>query len=92
MSQTVKLSEKEMLHDLLNSEKSMVSLYATAITESTCPDLRQVLIQHMQQTCQDQYMLFDQMRSKGYYEIKDAQAGDTQQAKVKFTNMRNGLQ
>ncbi len=85
------MNEKELMTDLLNTEKEIAKLYTTAITESSCPNMRQVLIQNMQQTCTDQYNLFNQMRTKGYYQTKDAQASDVQQAKQKFTTMRNQL-
>lgn len=85
------MNEKELMNDLLNTEKEIAKLYTTAITESSCPNMRQVLTQNMQQTCTDQYNLFDQMRTKGYYQTKDAQADEVQQAKQKFTTMRNQL-
>ncbi|MGI5878526.1 MAG: spore coat protein [Christensenellales bacterium] len=85
------MSEKELMYDLLNQEKEIAKLYATAITESSCPNMRQVLNQNMQQTCADQYSLFDQMRNKGYYQSKDAQASEVQQAKQKYSTMRNQI-
>ena len=91
MSQTPQMSEKELLNDILNQEKSIVTLYSSAITESTCQDLRQVFTQNLQQTCQDQYTVFDQMRSKGYYQPKDADTNATQQAKTKFATLRSQL-
>ena len=68
--------------------QEMIASYALYIQEASCPSLRKVLMGQMNQTCQDQYQVFDQMRQKGYYTPKDAQDKDVQLAKNSLKNMR----
>ena len=75
------LTEQELLNDLLNQEKQLMSSYATFIQEASCENLRKVLTNQFNQTTQDQYQVFDQLRQKGYYQTKDANDQEVQQAK-----------
>ena len=85
------MTEQELLNDLLNQEKQLMSSYATFIQEASCENLRKVLTNQFNQTSQDQYQVFDSMRQKGYYQAKDAQAQDVQQAKDTFRGMQSQL-
>ncbi len=81
------MTEKELLTDLLNQEKQMMSLYASGIQEASCKNLRKILGSQFSQTSQDQYELFDQMREKGYYQTQDAASQHVQQVKNTYKNM-----
>ena len=85
------MTEKELLTDLLNQEKQMMSLYATGIQEASCKNLRKILGNQFNQTSQDQYELFDQMREKGYYQAQDAASQYVQQVKSTYKNMQTEL-
>ena len=85
------IQEKEMLTDLLDQEKQLLNLYNAGITECSCPHMRQVLTQNLNESYQDQYSVFDQMRAKGYYQGKTAPQNDVQQAKQKFSQMQSQL-
>lgn len=85
------MSEQDLLNDLLNQEKQLMSNYSTFISEASCENLRKVLTNQFNQTCQDQYQVFDQMRQKGYYQTKDAQAQEVQQVKDTYTNMQSEI-
>ncbi|MDP2891908.1 MAG: spore coat protein [Bacillota bacterium] len=91
MHTTPNMTEQELLNDLLEQEKTLVKSYATFITESSCPNMRQVLIDQFNSTCQNQYRVFDQMKQKGYYQTKDAQDMDVQQAKQQMTQLKSQL-
>ncbi len=82
------MTEQDLLTDLLNQEKQMISSYAMYIQEASCPSLRKVLMSQFGQTCQDEYQVFDQMRQKGYYTPKDASDKDVQTAKSTLKNMQ----
>ncbi len=86
-----KLGDQEMLNDILNTEKQLMDSYNTAITESSCRNMRQVLSSIYGQTAQDQYQTFDGMKTRGWYLTKDAQDQDVQQAKQKMTQLKNQL-
>jgi spore coat protein F len=85
------MGEKEILNDLLNTEKEIMKLYSSAVTESSCPNMRQVLMRNITQTADDQFNIFNIMVNKGYYQKKDAQEQDVQQAKQKFQQMQSQL-
>ncbi len=91
MNAQANLSEKDLLNDLLNQEKMMISSYATFVTEASCPNLRQVLTTQLNETATNQYQIFDQMRQRGYYATKDAPTADVTQAKEKMSQMKNNL-
>ena len=83
------LSEKDLLNDLLETEKSLLSSYSTYLAEASCPNLRNVLHGNFSQTAQDQFEVWSHMKQKGYYATKDAQDNEVQQAKQKFAQMKS---
>ena len=85
------MSEKELLADLFNQEKQMMSLYAAGIQEASCRNLRKLLSSQFNQISQDQFELFDQMREKGYHQAKEASPQDVQQVKNTFRSMQGNL-
>lgn len=85
------MGEKEILNDLLNTEKQLITTYSTAVTESSCANMRQLLLRNITQLSDDQYNVFNTMVNKGYYQKKDAQDQDVQQAKQKFQQMQSQL-
>jgi spore coat protein F len=85
------MGEKEILNDLLYTEKQIVAAYSAALTESSCANMRQLLLRNLTQTSDDQYNIFNMMVNKGYYQKKDAQDKDVQQAKQKFQQLQSQL-
>ena len=81
------MNDQELLNDMLTTEKNMIKNYSSFITETSCPNMRQVLNQNMNETVQDQYHLFDIMRQKGYYQMKDAPDNEVTTAKQKLGQM-----
>lgn len=85
------MGEKEILYDILNTEKEMLKTYSTAVTESSCANMRQLLLRNITQISDDQYNVFNTMVNKGYYQKKDAQDQEVQQAKQKFQQIQSQL-
>jgi spore coat protein F len=85
------LGEKEILNDLLNTEKQIINTYSTAVTESSCANMRQLLLRNITQVADDQFNVYNAMVNKGYYQKKDALDQDVQQAKQKFQQMQSQL-
>lgn len=75
------MSEKELLTDLLNSEKTLVKDYASNCTETACSKLRNVLLDCMTECASDQFAVFEQMSSRNMYKTKPAKPQDVQTAK-----------
>ena len=85
------MTEQELLNDLLNQEKQLMSSGAAYIQEASCHNLRKLLANQFMQTSHDQYQVFDLMREKGYYPIKDASSEEVQQIKNQFKAVANQL-
>ncbi len=87
MQQTI-LKEKELMQDVLQTEKTLFQSYGVLMTEATCQNLRMELQQIMTETQQMQFGIFNAMQEKDWYPVKNApltEVGDT------ITNMQ-GLQ
>ncbi|ERI89498.1 coat F domain protein [Clostridiales bacterium oral taxon 876 str. F0540] len=86
-----KLTEKDLMHDLLATEKQVISSYSTGITETSCPNLRNTLVSNFKNAQDTQYKVFDAMRQKGWYAVKDAADEEVQKAKDDANTMMNEL-
>ena len=89
--QAKSMNDQEMLQDLLILEKDITKLYSSTITESTCNNMRNVLQQNFQQSSQDQFSVFEQMSSRGFYTPDEAPAAKMAQTKQKFQQMSSQL-
>jgi spore coat protein F len=85
------MGEKEILNDLLNTEKQLISAYSTAITESSCSNMRHLMMKNIEETAEDQFNVFNVMINEGYYQTKDAQEKDMQRAKQKYQQIQSQL-
>ncbi|AWZ48035.1 spore coat protein [Hathewaya limosa] len=91
MNNMADLSEKDLMNDLLTSEKQIIGAYSTGITESSCTNFRNVLIDNFKRDQEVQYKVFDAMHKKGWYPTKDAAEQDVQQLKSQSQQMMNEL-
>ncbi|ADK16400.1 MULTISPECIES: spore coat protein [Clostridium] len=85
------MNEQELMHDLLASEKQVISAYSTGITETSCTNLRNTLVNNFKNAQDIQYKIFDTMRQKGWYPTKDAPESDVQQLKNESNQMMSSL-
>ncbi len=88
MQQNAPLSQQELLTDLLSQEKQCVKDYAGNITEASCTNLRQLLLDNMTECATDQYCVFDEMRTRNLYKTKDAPDNDVQTAKQEMQTLK----
>ena len=88
---TTSMSEKDLMQDLLATEKQAISAYSTGITESSCENLRNTLVDNFKNNQNIQYKIFDAMKQKGWYPTKDAPDNEVQQLKNEATQMMNEL-
>ncbi|SHJ07850.1 spore coat protein [Lutispora thermophila] len=91
MNNNPQLTDQDIMNDLLAMEKQIASAYNTGITEASCQNLRKTLTDNLLDTQQLQYTIFDTMKRKGWYQTKDAQDQDVNNAKSKYTNIKNEL-
>lgn len=85
-------SEREIMNDVLSSEKQMITAYGTYLTESTCENLRSELVKIINEKQQLQYQVFDTMRQKGWYNVKNANLNEVQNSTQKFQGMQQQMQ
>ncbi|WP_333858958.1 spore coat protein [Clostridium sp.] len=85
------MDEKELMQDLLTSEKQVISAYSTGITETSCVNLRNTLVNNFKNAQDVQYKIFDTMRQKGWYPTKDAQTSEVQQLKDQSNQIMSSL-
>lgn len=75
------MNEKEMMEDLLATEKHIISSYSTGITESSCQNLRNTLVNNFKNVQDVQFRVFDTLKQKGWYTTKDAPDNEVTQVK-----------
>ncbi|MFT5873310.1 MAG: spore coat protein F [Clostridium sp.] len=85
------MCEKDLMQDLLATEKQVISAYSTGITESSCMNLRNTLVDNFKNNQNIQYKIFDAMKQKGWYPTKDAADNEVQQLKDEATQMMGEL-
>lgn len=83
------LTERELLTDLLHTEKDMAKTYAGNITECASPKLRQLLTRHMTECAEDQLCVFNEMQSRNMYQTKPAEQNEIAQAKQAMQNLQD---
>ena len=88
MTNQTTMNKQEMLSDLLTQEKDLVKDYAGNITESSCSNLRQLLLSNMTECSCDQYAVFEEMKNRQMYETKKAQQNDVQSTRQKLQQLK----
>lgn len=85
------IGEREALTDLLNGEKHMMNLYTTALIESSSPQMRGLIEQNISALAQDQYGVYANMSTRGYYSIKAATPQMISEATCEFESLKQQL-
>ena len=66
------LCEKDALQDLLDQEKLLMSYYAGALMEGSCKPFRKEILKNYTGHAETQFRVFEQMLSRGYYDVQPA--------------------
>ncbi len=80
------MKEQEYLTDLLMGEKKMSSNYDNYASECVNVQLRDQFLQILNQGHKTQTDLFNQAKSKGWYQVEQAPASKVDTAYQKFSN------
>lgn len=86
------LNEKDTLTDMLLIEKSLVKVYATALTEAATKNVRTTFKNNFTGATSDQYNLFCTMSESGYYEPAPADKAVVDKQKDTFETVKKQLQ
>ncbi|MCH5146780.1 MAG: spore coat protein [Clostridiales bacterium] len=68
----VTLNEKDALQDMLESEKQLMTIYTTALFEGSTKSMRKNFSTNLMGVADNQYTLFTQMSTRGYYQPQPA--------------------
>ena len=85
------LCEKDAIMDMMDSEKQLISLYATALFEGSTKSMRKAFSENLLAVSSDQYDLFTQMSARGYYKPAPAQKNLIDEANNTFKKEKNAL-
>ena len=87
----ITLNEKDSLQDMLNLEKALVKIYATAWTEGASKGFRNLVKTHINEVSGDQMEVFLQMTEHGYYKVESAPETTLSEEKNKFMKVKSQL-
>ena len=85
------LNEKDTLQDLLESEKQLMALYTTALFEGSSTTVRKNFSTNLLGVAENQYKLFTQMQTRGYYEPTPAKKDMIDEANSTFKKQKKEL-
>ena len=88
MTNQTTMTQQELLTDILNQERTLIKEYTSNITESSCTNLRQLLLNNMTEVAADQYTVFEQMKNRQMYETKKAQQNEVQSTRQKVQQLK----
>ncbi len=71
--QDTTLNEKDALQDMLDTEKLLMSYYSVALTEGSCQPFRKAILKNYAASAETQFNVFEQMLSRGYYQVQPAE-------------------
>ena len=79
-----KMTEQEMMTDLLSTEKFMTSVYNTYCCEAATPAVKSALCSLLQDEHSLQNELFTEMSNRGWYQVEKAEENKISNARMKF--------
>lgn len=79
------MEDKEILTDLLNTEKELSALLNTFASECVSVKLKDTFLNCLDDSHTTQQKMFDLMQKNGYYTVKNATAEQIKQVNKKFS-------
>ena len=87
----ITLNERDSLQDMLESEKQLMTIYTTALFEGSTKSIRKSFSTNLLGVAENQYSLFTQMQSRGYYEPQPANKNLIDTANQNYKKQKNSL-
>lgn len=78
-------TEKEILGDALSSQKATTALFNTSANECVHEDVRQTILNILNEEHEIQQDVFNMMHAEGYYPTPDADEKKVQQLKQQYS-------
>ena len=86
------LNERDALQDMLESEKQLMTIYTTALFEGSTKAMRKNFSANLLGVAENQFSLFTQMSTRGYYEPKPANKALIDEANSTYKKQKESLQ
>lgn len=86
-----KLTDKDIISDVLGSQKSLITLYSTALCESSCKNMRDVVSTKLTECAQDQFDMFLYMNERGMYPTENATVQNLTKAKQLYAQAKQKM-
>ncbi len=87
----ITLNERDALQDMLESEKQLMTIYTTALFEGSTKSIRKSFSTNLLGVADDQYCLFTQMSSRGYYQPAPANKNMIDTANQNYKKQKSAL-
>lgn len=87
MNMQAKFGDKEILTDVLSSQKFVTDGYNTFANECATPALRADFMNILNEEHQIQNEIFTEMQTRGWYPVEAADQNKINQARQKYTSM-----
>lgn len=87
----VTLNEQDSLIDMLLTEKTLVKLYATAITEGCSKGYRKSVQKYIDDVAYVEAQIFFMMTERGYAKVHSAEKNAICELKKKFNEVKHQL-
>lgn len=87
----IALNEKDALQDLLDAEKLLMNYYATALSEGSSAGFRKKIFKLYGEHADTQFLVFEQMLSRGYYEVQPAEKMMIDQKTESFSKVKKQI-
>lgn len=81
----MKLTDSEIIADILSQEKNLAKMYMDSILESNCTKMRSTLGKVHMEIADNQYKCFEYMNSNNLYPVKNADVKDLKQTIQKYS-------
>lgn len=89
--QETTLNEKDALQDMLDCEKLLMNYYSAALTEGSCKPFRREILKQYTSSAETQFTVFEQMLSRGYYQVQPAEKMLVDQKTENFSKVKKQL-
>lgn len=91
MNTTTSFTDKEIMDDILTSQKHITGVYNTYSNECVNQQLQDDMLKILKEEHSIQFNVFSDMQKKGWYNPGAAQAQMINETKTKFENIANQL-
>ncbi len=85
------LSEKDALEDMLFTEKQLLDSYSLAIKEGSTKSIRSEFVQNFTHAQENQFIVFSEMKDRGYYPVMPAEKTQIQEKSKEFSKVSEQL-